>query len=87
MAKFTFCDFAMGRVVIDFRNYTMEELKALRALCRLIEPECKEPAYSFCACYYVEPKHCRWYEGGPHNFVGKNVCRATEIILPFEVAA
>lgn len=83
----TFCDFAMGRVVIDFQDWTHDELKALRRLCLLIEPEGGEPRYTFCACYYVDPRYCRWYEGGPHNMVGKRTCRATEIVLPFEEAA
>lgn len=87
MKKPTFCDFAMGRVVIDFRNYTMEELKALRFLCHLIEPDCEEPAYSFDACYYVKPEYCRWYSGASHHLVRNQTCRATDIVLPFEVPA
>jgi len=82
-----FCDFAMGRVVIDFRNWTPAELKALRRLCKLIEPAGPDPAYTFGPCYFVRPDHCRWYEGGPHNMVGKVTCRATEITLPFEEVA
>lgn len=85
MAEHTFCDFAMGRVVIDFRGWTQVELTALRRLCKLIEPDVPEPAYTFGPCYYADPSHIRVYEGGPHRMVGKEVCRATEIKLPFTV--
>lgn len=82
---YTFCDFAMGKVVIDFRDWTMEELKRLGLLCHLINPDRTTPAFRFSDSYYVNPDHCAWYEGGSVRLYGsKPTCRATEITLPWE---
>ena len=84
MADQTFCDFAMGKVVIDFRDWTQAELTALRRLYQIICPDVPEPAYTFGRAYYVKPEHLRIYEGDTWNKVGKITCRSTEIVLPFE---
>lgn len=72
-------DFKDGKVRIDFRNYSVADLKQLRNICELVNPKRDVPAYSFGNCYYIE--NDRWYEGGTHNFVGHDTCRATDISL------
>lgn len=70
-------DFFDGRVVIDFQNWTHDELDALRAACNYVNPDRSVPTHRFGPVYFC--KGGRWYEGGTHNLVGKQVCRATDI--------
>lgn len=80
-AKVPFEYFREGLVVVDFRGrWTGRELKHLIALCKAINPDREPPAYTFGHCYFVRNDH--WFEGGPHNMVGKVAVRPTAIALP-----
>lgn len=69
-----------GKYVIDFQGWTQAELKILRRICEISEPERQTPAYSFSECYYFSGG--RWWAGGTHNMVGKDVIRVGDIEMP-----
>ena len=70
-------EFMAESVVIDFRDWTHEELDRLRTIYKLINPNRQEPSYRFGTVYFC--KDGQMYEGGTHHMVGKDVCRATDI--------